>query len=77
MVSRALAVEPGRKTVNLPLFAIGENLLVARLDLLESDGLALQHPEPVGVRLGALIVAAGHVKSLDRRRHLGEHVGKA
>jgi hypothetical protein len=64
--SRALAIEPGRKTVELPLFAVGENLLVARLDLLESDGLALLQPEPLGVRFGLLVIAAGHVRSLRR-----------
>ena len=71
VVSRALAVEPGGKTVELALFAIGENLLVPGLNLLESDGLALLQPEPVGVRFGLLVVAAGHVESLVRKSHLG------
>ena len=77
VVSRALAVQPGRKTVEFPLFAIGENLLVARLDLLESDGLALLQPEPLGVRLGLLLVPVSHIESLARNSHLGGQAGRA
>jgi hypothetical protein len=78
-VSAGLTVEIGRH-VPLPLpalLALRKDLLVARLDLLESDGLALLLPEPVGDRLGTLLVATGHVESLARKSHLGGHAGKA
>ena len=65
---RFAAIEPGRQRVEFAPIARRKDLLVAWLDLLESDGLALLLPEPVGDRLGTLLVAAGHVKSKPAER---------
>jgi hypothetical protein len=62
----------------LALLTRRKDLLVAGLDLLESDGLALPHREPLGDRLGTLLVAASHVESpAGRKRQLGERVAEA